>query len=341
MHEYGVRVDGATVQRLGVRVSPVRRGLIGQRVQTYGNVVVAADSNYSVQAKYEGWIRKLRVHALGEQVHAGQVLYEIYSPDLIARQRTYLSSIERQRQLLQTIPTTADTENDYVMALTMDAANDRARLHSEEGVSVEDILEIERTKQVKDVVHIVAPHDGVVTRIDVQEGSLVMAATVLMTLSDVSRVWLDIPLYPDQAGQVAVGDSLTATLPDGHEFQARVDFVSPVADANKTVARAYLDNRKLHLRPGSFVDVAISNHSHEALLLPRSAIIYGAQGNRVMLSRGDGHFLPVPVKTGLEEGDQVELLDGLHEGAEVATNGQFLLDAAASLNAAGERMSMQ
>jgi Cu(I)/Ag(I) efflux system membrane fusion protein len=57
-----------------------------------------------------------------------------------------------------------------------------------------------------------------------------------------------------------------------------------------------------------------------------------------MLSRGDGHFLPVPVETGAEEGDMVELLAGLREGSEVAVNGQFLLEAASSMGASAERM---
>jgi Cu(I)/Ag(I) efflux system membrane fusion protein len=66
--------------------------------------------------------------------------------------------------------------------------------------------------------------------------------------------------------------------------------------------------------------------------------MYGGRGNSLMLSRGDGRFMPVPVETGSESGDDIEIVDGLEEGAEVAVNGQFLLDAAASLQAAAERM---
>ena len=58
----------------------------------------------------------------------------------------------------------------------------------------------------------------------------------------------------------------------------------------------------------------------------------------VILSRGDGHFLPVRIETGIENEDWIEIVDGLHEGAEVAANGQFLLDSAASMSAAIERM---
>jgi Cu(I)/Ag(I) efflux system membrane fusion protein len=58
----------------------------------------------------------------------------------------------------------------------------------------------------------------------------------------------------------------------------------------------------------------------------------------VILSRGEGHFLPVNIETGIESGDWIEVVDGLLEGAEVAVNGQFLLDAAASLHDAAQRM---
>ena len=58
----------------------------------------------------------------------------------------------------------------------------------------------------------------------------------------------------------------------------------------------------------------------------------------VMLARGDGHFMPVNVETGIESEEGVEIVYGLQEGAEVAVNGQFLLDSAASMSAMAERM---
>ena len=340
-HDHGIQVDNTTVQRLGIRLAAVKKATIGHAVQTYGNVVADESAVYAVQSRYEGWVKKLYVHAVGEHVKAGQVLYEIYSPELITRQRTYLSSMERRKQLLQTIQTTPDTESDYVMEMAMDAANDRLRLHQEEGLSIESIKRIEDTKQASDVVQIVAANPGVVTQINVREGSLVMASTVMMTLADTSRVWIDATLYPEQIGQVQAGDAVSARVAGMPAINGRIGFISPLAEGNKVHARISLDNRQHRLRPGMFADLSIRAATHEALVMPRSAVIYSAQGNRVMLSRGDGHFLPVPVETGAEEGDLVELVSGLREGSEVAVNGQFLLDSASSLNAAAERMRMK
>ncbi|BCK87001.1 cation efflux system protein CusB [Sideroxyarcus emersonii] len=338
MHAHGIRVDSAIEQRLGVRLARSRQETVAQPIETYGNVVVAENQAFSVQPKYEGWIKKLYVHAVGEEVRAGQVLYDFYSPDLVARQRTYLSSIERRKQLLETIQTTPDTENDYVMEMAMDAANDRAKLHQEEGVSVESIRTIEEKKQASDVVQIVAARSGVVSQVNVREGSYVMPSNPLLVLADVSRVWVEIALYPDQAGQVKRGDSVVIRDANGQETHARLSFINPLSNNNKVIARAVLDNANRHYRPGTFVDVTILTRPHQALVVPRSAVLYTGRGNVVMLSRGEGHFLPVAVTTGVESGDRVEILDGLQEGAEVVVNGQFLLDSAASLSAASERM---
>ncbi len=337
-HEHGVHVDGATVERLGVRLARVARAPMVEAIEAYGNVAAADNTLYTVHSRYDGWVKKLYVHALGEHVKQGQVLYEIYSPDLITRERSYLSSIDRRKQLLATISTTPATENEYVMDLTTDAARDRAKLHVEEGVSVETIRNMEDSKQVVEVSKMVAGSSGVVTQINVREGSFVTAATPLLTLADVSKIWIDVSLYPDQAGMVTTGDPVTVQSPDGLSIPARLDFVAPVAENNSVRARVYLDNSKYHLRPGAYVDVTIGGRPHEALSLPRSAIMYTARGKFVMLSRGDGHFLPIPVETGFESNDSVEIVSGLREGAEVAVNGQFLLDAASSMNAAAERM---
>lgn len=338
MHVHGIQVDSATVQRMGVRLARIKQEVIGQVVQTYGNVVIAENKTFSVQPKYEGWIKKLYVHAVGEEVKAGQVLYEIYSPELITRQRTYLSSIERRKQLLQTIQTTPDTENDYVMEMAMDAANDRVKLNQEEGVSVESIKTIEEKKQASDVVQIVAERSGVISQINVKEGAYVTSSNPILVLADVSKVWVDVALYPDQVAQVKRGDEVMIRDATGQEIHSSLSFINPLANNNKVFARVALDNTRYRLRPGTFADVTIRIQPHKALVLPRSAVMYTGQGNMVMLSRGNGHFLPVQVTTGVESGDRIEIVDGLQEDAEVAVNGQFLLDSASSISAASERM---
>jgi Cu(I)/Ag(I) efflux system membrane fusion protein len=336
-HDHGVRVDSATVQKLGVRLAHIKKSTISEEINSYGNVTVDEGTLHNIHSKYEGWIKKVHIHSVGQRVEKGDVIYELYSPDLIMRQKEYLRFMARRNQILQTIGDVRLQENEYVMELLMELSRERTKfLH--EDISIETVRQIEDDKQPLEVVKIVAAKSGVVTQINAREGSFIEPAATLFTLTDIGKVWVDITLYPDQAGQIKNGDEVTITTANGQSIDSRIDFVSPIAVNNKVNARASINNTKLKLRPGAFVDVTIHAQPHEALVLPRSAVLRGGDGDRVMLSRGDGHFLPAYIETGIENGDDIEIVDGLLEGAEVAANGQFLLDSAASMNAAAERM---
>ncbi len=337
-HDPGIHIDTASIQKLGVRLESVKKTSLSQEIRTYGNVIVDGDTLYNVHPKVDGWIKKLNINSVGQQIRKGQIIYEIYSPDLIAQQKEYLRFVVRRDQTLKTIGDISPlVENPYVMDLLQELSRERTKFLYKD-IGIESVRQIEDSKQPIEVVKILSGQAGVVTQINAREGSFVTPSATLFTLADVSKVWVDIMLYPDQAGRVKKGDAVTIKILDGQEIKAKLDFVNPLAENNKINVRVTLNNTNLHLRPGSFVDVIIHAQPHEALVLPRSSVIHTGQGDLVILSRGEGHFLPVNIETGIESGDWIEVVDGLLEGAEVAVNGQFLLDAASSLHDAAQRM---
>lgn len=338
VHDHGIHIDTASIQKLGVRLESVKKAPLSQEIRTYGNVIVDGDTLYNVHTKVDGWIRKLNINSVGQQVYKGQVIYELYSPDLIAQQKEYLRFIVRRDQTLKTIGDISPlAENPYVMDLLQELSRERTKFLYKD-IGIESVQQMESSKQPIEVVKILAGQTGVVTQINAREGNFVTPSATLFTLADVSRIWVEITLYPDQAGRVKNGDAVTIKTPDGQEIKTKLDFINPIAENNKISARVTLDNTNLRLRPGSFVDVTIHAQPHEALVLPRSSVIHTGRGDLVILSRGEGHFLPVNIETGIESGDWIEVVDGLLEGAEVAVNGQFLLDAASSLHDAAQRM---
>jgi len=336
-HQRGVQIDTASVQKLGVRLAGVTQTTLSQDIRSFGNVTTDGSTVYDVYSKFDGVIKKTYIHSIGQQIEKGQVIYEIYSRDLIMQQKEFLRFVERRNQILQSVGDVRFQENEYVMNLLTEFSRERTRfLHQD--ISLETVQKIEDSKMILEVVKIVAAESGSVTQINARDGSAVTPAAALFTLANVSSVWVDVALYPDQVRQVQIGDEVTITNFDSQQIQARISFLNSVAQSNKVSARVTLDNRKLHLRPGSFVDVVIHAQPHEVLAIPRSAVMRTGKGNFVMLYRGDGHFLPSPVQTGVESGELIEISDGLRDAAQVAVNGQFLLDAASSLNDSMQRM---
>lgn len=339
-----IQVDAATQQRLGVRLAMVASHTLSREVHTYGTVSIDESSLFNISPKIDGWIRKLHVTAVGQPVRAGQVLYELYSPELVQRQREYIELLQRRDQLLQSMPLLSGQNTQVAASLARERIRTREKFAYAD-VSDEILNEIEKTRRTMDVVPVRAARSGFVTQIGAREGSFVTPMVNLLSVANTASVWIDVMLYPDQLAWVQEGDEarLKPPYPGQPGIKGRLKFTNPTTDgATQTVrARLVVNNAQQRLRPGKFVDVIITTQSRKALAIPRSAVMRTGNGSRVMLARGDGHFLPVAVEIGIESGDFVEIVDGLQEGAQIAVNGQFLLDAAASLSDAAQRLQSE
>ena len=82
-----VRVDEARLQQIGVRFATVERAPFVRTLRTTGTVAWDETRLVDVSLKVRGWVRNLRASALGAPVRAGDVLFELYSPELFAAQQ--------------------------------------------------------------------------------------------------------------------------------------------------------------------------------------------------------------------------------------------------------------
>ena len=349
-HSDGMQLDTASQQRLGVRLAAAELRMLSQDIHAYGNVAVDENLTFDLSSKIEGVIKKLHVTSVGQQVEVGQVIYEIYSPELLKTQLEYVELLKEKDKLM--VPMTSGdahanpeyrmTESE-MMEIQMNAK--KRNLHTEkfQYFGAEQLIEeLNTTYRPREAVDIRAPKSGFVTKIEVREGSAIKPMDNLFSFANTSRVWVDVPLFPDQLAWVKEGDEVTVHLPKSNTpaIKAHLKFITPIVDsATRTIqARLSIDNGKNQLLIGSFLDVVIHAKPHKALAVPRSAVMRTGKGDWVMLADGEGHFTPVKVETGVETADFIEIAAGLNAGNQVAVNGQFLLDAAASMSDAAQRM---
>ena len=349
-HGHGILIDTDTQQRLGVRLAAAKLHTLSQDIHTYGNVVADESLVFNLSAKIEGVIKKLHINSVGQQVSAGQVLYEMYSPELLKAQFEYIEILKEKDRLSKYMLSdqahiSGKGMSDYDMMELRENSSKRI-LYIEKFLYVdagkELIEELNRTYRPREVVPVRAPQSGFVSRIDVREGSSVKPMDNLFSFVDLSHVWIDVPLYPDQLAWVKEGDQVTVRLPqsDMRDIKTRLQFIAPMVDnTTRTVtARLSVSNINNLLPIGSLLDVIIHARPHKALVVPRSAVMRTGKGDMVILAEGGGHFTPAKVETGIETPDVIEITAGLHAGDQVAVNGQFLLDAAASMSDATQRL---
>ena len=331
LHRHDLQVDSTALSNLGVRLVMVERKEIAQEVRSYGTVVPDERAQVSVTRKFTGWIRKLHVHSVGERIERGQVLYEIYSPELVMKEREYFQFLTRRKQILQSVGDVSQQENEYVMDLLRDSQKEREELMRND-LDIETIERLEQSGATIEVVQVRAPSSGVVTQINAREGGFVSPAGPILTLADPTTVWIDVSLSAGQSALVQPGDRVVIRAGDADPIDAKLDYINPLLDSFRTHARVVVRSPSTDLRLGTLVDVLIRATAHSARVLPSSAVIRTGHGDFVMLARGSAAFLPVEGVAGIESDDTIEIRGGIQEGALVASNAQFLLDPAASLS---------
>lgn len=340
-HHGGLEVSAAFQQRLGVRLATVEYRELRRRIRTWGIVALDETAHTEMNPKVDGWIRELGVSRVGQPVRAGQMLYEIYSPELVQRQREYIELLQRRDQLLQSMNQIAGQNAQLLASLARERMRSRRRFRQ---TDVDDVLieRIEKTRRELDVVPVYARSNGMVTSIAARRGGYVTPLASVMTLADLSRARVDITLYPDDLEWVAVDDPVIVRAQDGDErnYTGALLLSGAPVDPRAQIVRGYMKLRGTGRTwlPGVRVDVEIDAAPRRVLSVPRSAVIRTGDGARLMVAHGDGHFMPTRVRTGIEDSEHIAVLSGLREGDRVAVKGQFLLDAAASLQEARERM---
>jgi len=317
-----VHISAAVEHNLGVRTSKVERRSLWRKVEATGYIGFDESHVSQINLRTEGWIESLLVKNEGERVNKGQLLFEFYSPQLVNAQKEYVQA--KKRNDARMVAATAGK----LLALGMEDA---------------DIRQLAKTSRVSNNVKVLAPQDGTITNLNIKEGSFVKPATEIMSLADLSSVWLQAEVFESQADWVTEAQSAEARLNymPGEVFSGRVDYVYPVLDPKTRTLQVRLrfDNPGERLKPNMYARVTIYGKSHPgALSIPREALIRGQEIDRVVVALGDGGYSVYEVMTGIESGNWVEIIAGLDEGDEVVTSAQFLIDSEASLSGSIRRL---
>ncbi|HEV3279403.1 MAG TPA: efflux RND transporter periplasmic adaptor subunit [Terriglobia bacterium] len=173
-----------------------------------------------------------------------------------------------------------------------------------------------------------SPIDGVVTDRPVYPGEMAAAGSPLITVMDLSRIVARAHIAQQEAAFLRVGDEATLAVGGvGDEIPAKVTLVSPALDPNSTTVEVWAEAANPHgrLRPGTSARVTfVAGKVKDALVIPAAALVTAGDGSTsVILAGADGKPQQKPVKTGIRQGDRLQITEGLREGDRVVTQGAF------------------
>jgi Cu(I)/Ag(I) efflux system membrane fusion protein len=292
-------------------------GSLENSTRLNGRLVVNPSNTIYVTSRVEGRIESLFVKETGALVQKGQVLYRIYSEQLLTLQKEYRLTVAQVKQF------PADRRFQEIEA----AARQKLLLYGQTPAQVAQVIS---TEQDNPYVNYYAPATGVVAELTVSEGQYVGEGSPLLRLEDYGQLWVEADLYPGEASTISKGQTVQVVIA-GNEatpYPMKVEFMEPALQAGTQLltVRGTIKNTNLLFQPGMPVQVVLNRGSASELLqLPLAAVIRDGQSAHVWVQAAAEKFEPREVKIGMENTDTIVVLEGLEEGEKVVISGAYLL----------------
>jgi membrane fusion protein, heavy metal efflux system len=340
--EVEVTIPPTELNRLQLKFAKVTEGAVQAEIRVPGTTQPNAYKQVHVTPLVGGLVTQVSVE-LGQTVKRGQALVQVFSRELAEAQASYVSfnaeleaehkKLVRTQELVR-LGAASRQEMEEVEATHVAHA-----AHVEEARQRLLLLGVEEEqigRQSNSNIVIPSPLDGVVTTRGVNLGQVVSSGQDLLTVTDLSSIWIEANLLENDFGAVRVRSRArvsTAAYP-GREYRGVVEYIDPQVDPQTRTAkvRIAVDNAGLSLKLGMYMDVVFTSAAGAAVpIVPKQAIqsIGPTSVVYVTVAGEPGRFLQRAVKVGQETRGGVAVLAGLKPGATVVTEGSFLIRAEA------------
>ncbi len=250
---YGLTIDPASRRLANIQTVVAATVPLVRPVRALGRISEDETSQATITAWVDGRLEDLLVDFTGAEVARGQALAVLYSQELYSAQVELLEA----KKALDTDDSARQRVVDFNQRF-YEGARQRLR---ELGLPDSQVNEIERRGVANSRIRIVSPIRGTVTQKMVVEGEYVETGTPLFEVVDLSRVWLMLQLFPEDAALIRYGQNVAVTMQSlpGREFQGRVAFVSPTIDSRtQTIpVRVIIDNEAGLIRIGEFAQAVV------------------------------------------------------------------------------------
>jgi cobalt-zinc-cadmium efflux system membrane fusion protein len=343
-------------------IQPVTERAFRAEHVTEGKIAVDEDRSTPVFSPYAGRVTKLLARP-GDSVTQGQPLFVIEAADTVQAQNDFITAMtglnkarsaldlaqlqdKRAKDLFegkavplkdyqQTQATLIQAQNDLRSSQTaLEAARNKLRIL---GLTDDAISTFQEKGRINPETTILAPIAGTVVQRKIGPGQYVNsgASDPVFVIGDLSTVWLTAFVRETEASTVVVGQELTFNLLalPGRTLTGRINYVAAAIDpaTRRLMVRATVDNASGQLKPEMFATVTIyAPGDQPSVGVPKQALIYEGDQVRVWVAHEDKSIELRQIKTGLTNGDLVEVHGNLRPGEQIVTKGSLFIDRAAS-----------
>jgi len=356
------RYSPSPAEWASLTIQPVTERAFRAEHVTEGKIAVDEDRSTPVFSPYAGRVTKLLARP-GDSVTQGQPLFVIEAADTVQAQNDFITAatgLNKARSALdlaqlqhkrakdlfegkavplkdfqQAEATLIQAQNDLRSTETaLEAARNKLRIL---GLTDDAISAFQEKGRINPETTIFAPIAGTVVQRKIGPGQYVNsgASDPVFVIGDLSTVWLTAFVRETEASTVVVGQELTFNLLalPGRTLTGRINYVAAAIDpaTRRLMVRATVDNASGQLKPEMFATVTLyAPDDQPSVGVPKQALIYEGDQVRVWVAHEDKSIELRQIKTGLTNGDLVEVHGNLRPGEQIVTKGSLFIDRAAS-----------
>ena len=326
-----IQIDPRARRVAGIRTTVATMQMLSREVNSVGEIKYDETQQKTLAAYIDGRIESLKADYTGIEVKEGESLGLLYSPDLYSAQVEYVKTLEFNER--------SNSSNARVRN-----SNDRLTKSSRQrlielGMTEPQIKNLETNRNAQRTLELFAPISGTVIEKMATQGQYIKAGAPIYRLADLSKVWLVLELFPEDAKAIRLGQKVSATTQSlGSEpFEGSVEFIEPTVDPQKRTVgvRVAIDNNKGILKPGEFAQATMtiplasdqSGMTQETVVIPRNSLLSIGKTSLAYVETKPGFFQLRKLKTGPSVDGMIAVLDGITAGDNVVSKSTFLLDA--------------
>jgi Cu(I)/Ag(I) efflux system membrane fusion protein len=303
---------------------------ISSELKLPGIVVYDPNSSVNIAARISGRIEKMYVNYKYQKVNRGQRLFDLYSPELLTEQQSFIYLVSN------------DSEN----ASIIKASKQKLALY---GMTTNQINSLAAAKTTNPVITIYSPTNGIVqgtesmtsaagsmqnsstttTSLTLKEGDYIKKDEVVFKLVNTDKVWGVFNVMQGQSTLIKMNQPIRFSSEfDQNDFiNAKVNFVeTQLSETDKTNRiRVYLDNSNLKFPIGLRLQGVVETNPMQGIWVHRQALVSIGSKKVVFIKKENG-FKAREIKTGIELNDFIQVLEGLDVKEAIADNAQYLMD---------------
>jgi len=347
-------VDLSEKQAAALKIGPVASREFALLKTAVGTIDFNENLLVQVFSQYQGKILKA-FYNIGDEVEAGQVLFTIDSPDLLAAESTLLASagvLELQKRVLARAinllkaggsaqkDVDQSTSDQQTAEGNFKAAKDAVRIFGKTDAEIEQIVS---DRKVDSTLVVPCPIAGRIVARNAAPGFLTQpgVAPPPYTVADLSTMWMLANVIETDAPAYKLGQEVEVRVPAYPDkvFKGHVTALGAMIDPNshRQLVRSEIDDPEHLLRSGMFASFVIRiGDPVRSLAVPAEGVVREGDGTMSVWSTKDSrHFTKRTVKTGLQQDGWTQILEGLSPDDTVVTDGAVFLSNKLLLGEAG------